>query len=122
MSATIPGRDVPAVDVPAAVIMRQVVQRGGDARARQDRQDDVGLAEDLVDLDQQRGALGRVELLLGGLVGLVGSRVGVARDVAAQPLVLLVGDLPETNWLRKRSGSGCGCVVVYISMSQYSLV
>ncbi len=54
----------------------------------------MGLAEDLVDLDQQRGALVGVEFLLGGLVGLVRRRVRVARDVATQPLVLFVGDLP----------------------------
>jgi hypothetical protein len=39
----------------------------GDPRARDERQEDVRLAEDLVDLDQERGALDRVEFLLGAL-------------------------------------------------------
>ena len=68
-SGPVPGREVPGIDVPAAVVMHQAGRRRRDAGARQQRQDDMGLAEDLVDLDQQRGALVGVKFLLGRSVG-----------------------------------------------------
>jgi hypothetical protein len=71
----------------------------------------------VVQLDEHRGALDRVELDLRRLVQLVVLGVAPAHQVAAGPLVGLLRNLPVVNCSMKICGSGCVMVVVYISMS-----
>src|SRR5215218_7952246 len=82
------------VVVPAADLDPQLVRHRGRLRAVHDRDHGAVRAREVVDADEQRRALDRVELRLGGAVGLVGLLVLPARDVAALPLVLLGRDLP----------------------------
>src|SRR6266702_6518840 len=100
-STPIPTPQIPRRHIPPRDIRHQAIDGAADDVAREKRQEHVGLAEDLVDPDQQCGALDRIELLLRGLVGLVGLGIGPARDVSAEPLVVFGRDLPGDALVQK---------------------
>ena len=81
----------------------------GDAEAGHHRDHDDVVDRKLVQLDQQGGALDRIELDLGRLVGVVVFLVLPARDVAALPLVVLARRLPRAELAQEDLGIGLAC-------------
>src|SRR5215207_5096526 len=94
------------VVVPAADIEPHPVRHRPDLRPVHDRDHGVVRARKLVDADEYRRALDRVELVLSLAIDLVDLSVPPARDVAALPLVLLRRGLPGDELVHEHFGVG----------------
>src|SRR5258705_7210497 len=91
----VPARELPQIVVPARDMRGQLAaERRGPARG-EDGLDVIVRHHEVVELDEQRRALHRVELLLDLLVDLVIFLALPARDIAPLPLVFLVRHLPR---------------------------
>src|SRR5215831_4432746 len=90
----VPVRYLPEVVVPAALMNDHVALHGGRSRPIDLRENVVIADDDVVELDEHRRALHRVELVLGLTEDIVIILVLPAGDVAALPLVLLGCQFP----------------------------
>src|SRR4029450_7293652 len=92
-SVAVPVLQLREVEVPAGHGRDQLQARPAYTRSADQRNDDVVVDRQVVEPDEQRRALDRIEFALGGLVGPVIFFIDPARDIAALPLVGLVRDL-----------------------------
>src|SRR6185295_6706508 len=108
LGLSVPVGKLPEVGVPAALRRPQLVADRGHPRPPDHRDGDHVLDDEVVHLDEHRGALDRVELALRGLVELAELLALPANDVAALPLVLFRGNLPGGELEHEVLGIGIG--------------
>src|SRR5262249_7284810 len=97
----VPVPQIPQHVVPPAEPCSELARQAADNRSVNDRDHRRGADYQIIHCDEQRCALGRIELAFRGAERVVVCFAAPARDVAALPFVVFAGDFPRQKLSHK---------------------